>query len=154
LIPRLMAAQFVRPFRKNPLAKNDPNDAEAIATAARQGNMRFAPVKTIDQQARLAWQLGAMVHTTLAYGCSAWIFVAYAQLVIAACYLDVIVPWPYAFATHGTNMSFSCSDSSSIFRELQETPSPTCLLVPLVNFVGAFKANAVFFAMAKVAQSY
>jgi len=31
-----MAAQFVRPFRKNPLAKNDPNDAEAIATAARQ----------------------------------------------------------------------------------------------------------------------
>jgi len=36
LVPRLMAAQFVRPFRKNPLAKNDPNDAEAIATAARQ----------------------------------------------------------------------------------------------------------------------
>ena len=55
LVPRLMAAQFVRPFRKNPLAKNDPNDAEAIATAARQGNMRFVPVKTIDQQARLSW---------------------------------------------------------------------------------------------------
>lgn len=55
LVPRLMAAQFVRPFRKNPLAKNDPNDAEAIATAARQGNMRFVPVKTVEQQARLAW---------------------------------------------------------------------------------------------------
>lgn len=55
LVPRLMAAQFVRPFRKNPLAKNDPNDAEAIATAARQGNMRFVPVKDVDQQARLAW---------------------------------------------------------------------------------------------------
>ena len=55
LVPRLMAAQFVRPFRKNPVAKNDANDAEAIATAARQGNMRFVPVKTIDQQARLAW---------------------------------------------------------------------------------------------------
>lgn len=55
LIPRLMAAQFVRPFRKNPLAKNDPNDAEAIATAARQGNMRFVPVKTVEQQARLSW---------------------------------------------------------------------------------------------------
>ena len=55
LVPRLMAAQFVRPFRKNPLAKNDPNDAEAIATAARQGNMRFVPVKDIDQQARLSW---------------------------------------------------------------------------------------------------
>ncbi len=55
LVPRLMAAQFVRPFRKNPLAKNDANDAEAIATAARQGNMRFVPVKTVEQQARLAW---------------------------------------------------------------------------------------------------
>lgn len=55
LVPRLMAAQFVRPFRKNPVAKNDPNDAEAIATAARQGNMRFVPVKDIDQQARLSW---------------------------------------------------------------------------------------------------
>lgn len=55
LVPRLMAAQFVRPFRKNPLAKNDPNDAEAIATAARQGNMRFVPVKDIGQQTRLSW---------------------------------------------------------------------------------------------------
>lgn len=55
LTPRVMAAQFARPFRKNPLAKNDPADAEAIATAARQGNMRFVPVKDVDQQARLAW---------------------------------------------------------------------------------------------------
>ena len=55
LQPRLMAAQFVTPFRKNRTAKNDRNDAEAITTAARQGNMRFVPVKTIDQQARLSW---------------------------------------------------------------------------------------------------
>jgi transposase len=55
LVPRLMAAQFVRPFRKNSVAKNDANDAEAIATAARQGNMRFVPVKSVEQQARLAW---------------------------------------------------------------------------------------------------
>ncbi len=55
LVPRLMAAQFVKPFRKSGAAKNDRNDAEAIATAARQGNMRFVPVKTVDQQARLAW---------------------------------------------------------------------------------------------------
>lgn len=54
LEPRLMAAQFVKPFRKSQSAKNDRNDAEAIATAARQGNMRFVPVKTIDQQARLS----------------------------------------------------------------------------------------------------
>ncbi|EQD35273.1 transposase IS116/IS110/IS902 family protein, partial [mine drainage metagenome] len=55
LQPRLMAAQFVTPFRKNRTAKNDRNDAEAIATAARQGNMRFVPVKSVEQQARLAW---------------------------------------------------------------------------------------------------
>jgi transposase len=36
-------------------AKNDRNDAEAIATAARQGNMRFIPVKSVDQQVRLSW---------------------------------------------------------------------------------------------------
>lgn len=54
LQPRLMAAQFVKPFRKSQAAKNDRNDAEAIATAARQGNMRFVPVKSVDQQARLS----------------------------------------------------------------------------------------------------
>ncbi len=55
LVPRLMAAQFVTPFRKSQCNKNDRNDAEAIATAARQGNMRFVAVKTVDQQARLSW---------------------------------------------------------------------------------------------------
>lgn len=53
LQPRIIAAQFVTPFRKSRTIKNDRNDAEAIATAARQGNMRFVPVKTLDQQARL-----------------------------------------------------------------------------------------------------
>jgi transposase len=55
LQPRLMAAQFVTPFRKSRGIKNDRNDAEAIATAARQGNMRFVQVKSVEQQARLAW---------------------------------------------------------------------------------------------------
>jgi transposase len=55
LVPKLMAAQFVKPFRKSQPNKNDRNDAEAIATAARQGNMRFVPVKTVEQQARLSW---------------------------------------------------------------------------------------------------
>lgn len=55
LRPRLMAAQFVKPFRKGQASKNDRNDAEAIATAVRQGNMRFVPVKSQAQQARLAW---------------------------------------------------------------------------------------------------
>ncbi len=55
LQPKLIAAQFVTPFRKSRTTKNDRNDAEAIATAARQGNMRFVPVKTVDQQVRLSW---------------------------------------------------------------------------------------------------
>jgi transposase len=55
LQPRLIAAQFVKPFRKSQRSKNDRNDAEAIATAARQGNMRFVAIKTVDQQARLSW---------------------------------------------------------------------------------------------------
>jgi transposase len=55
LIPKLMAAQFVQPFRKSQTNKNDHNDAEAIATAARQGNMRFVSVKSEAQQARLSW---------------------------------------------------------------------------------------------------
>lgn len=55
LTPRLIAAQFVTPFRKSRGSKNDRNDAEAIATAAREGNMRFVAIKTVEQQARLAW---------------------------------------------------------------------------------------------------
>lgn len=55
LVPRLMAAQFVKPFRKNGAVKNDRQDAEAIVTAVRQGNMRFVGIKTVDQQARLSW---------------------------------------------------------------------------------------------------
>lgn len=55
LVPRLMAAQFVKPFRKSALVKNDRQDAEAIATAARQGNMRFVALKSEAQQVRLCW---------------------------------------------------------------------------------------------------
>ncbi len=55
LQPRIIAAQFVKPFRKGRKTKNDRADAEAIATAARQGNMRFVPVKSVDQQVRLSW---------------------------------------------------------------------------------------------------
>ena len=55
LEPRIIAAQFVKPFRRGRKTKNDRADAEAIATAARQGNMRFVPVKSVDQQVRLLW---------------------------------------------------------------------------------------------------
>src|SRR5207249_9606879 len=52
--PRLMAAEFVRPFRKSLGAKNDANDAEAICTAVVQPNMRFVSIKSVEQQALLS----------------------------------------------------------------------------------------------------
>jgi transposase len=50
---RLMAAEFVVPLRQG--GKNDGNDALAIAIAARQPTTRLVPVKTVEQQAILAW---------------------------------------------------------------------------------------------------
>ena len=47
---RIIPAQYVKPFVKR--HKNDWNDAEAIVIAARQPEMRFAAVKSEDQQAR------------------------------------------------------------------------------------------------------
>jgi transposase len=49
---RLMAAQFVSPYRKS--GKNDANDAEAICEAVGRPNMRFVPVKSEEAQAVLA----------------------------------------------------------------------------------------------------
>ena len=48
---RIIAAEFVQAFRKS--GKNDANDAEAICTAARQPNMRFVAMKSVEQQAAL-----------------------------------------------------------------------------------------------------
>jgi transposase len=52
---KLMAAELVSPFRLSRSAKNDRNDAQAILCALQQPNMRFVTVKSIDQQAMLAW---------------------------------------------------------------------------------------------------
>lgn len=48
---RLIAPQFVAPYRKND--KNDGNDAEAICEAVGRPHMRFVPVKDLGQQAML-----------------------------------------------------------------------------------------------------
>jgi transposase len=48
---RLMAAQFVTPYRKS--GKNDANDAEAICEAVGRPNMCFVPVKSEEAQAVL-----------------------------------------------------------------------------------------------------
>lgn len=55
LIPRLMAAEFVRPYRKRQAVKNDRADAAAIVAALLAPGMRFIPVKSEAQQQRLAW---------------------------------------------------------------------------------------------------
>lgn len=49
---RLMAPQFVKPYVKT--NKNDAADAEAICEAVGRPNMRFVPVKNIEQQAVLS----------------------------------------------------------------------------------------------------
>lgn len=49
---RLIALQFVKPYVKT--NKNDAADAEAICEAAGRPNMRFVPVKNVEQQAVLA----------------------------------------------------------------------------------------------------
>jgi transposase len=49
---KLMAPQFVKPYVKT--NKNDAADAEAICEAVSRPNMRFVPIKTVDQQAVLS----------------------------------------------------------------------------------------------------
>lgn len=54
---KLMAPKFVAPYRlSGKLGKNDAADAAAICEAVQRPNMRFVPVKSTEQQARL------MVH--------------------------------------------------------------------------------------------
>jgi transposase len=48
---KLMSPRFVAPYRHGD--KNDGNDAEAICEAVRRPNMRFVPVKSLEQQAVL-----------------------------------------------------------------------------------------------------
>lgn len=51
---RLMAPKFVSPYRlAGKQGKNDAADAVAICEAVQRPNMRFVPVKTLDQQAIL-----------------------------------------------------------------------------------------------------
>ena len=49
---RLIALQFVKPYVKT--NKNDAADAEAICEAVARPNMRFVPVKNIEQQSVLS----------------------------------------------------------------------------------------------------
>mgnify|MGYP000078290840 FL=1 len=56
-VVRLMAPKFVAPYRlSGKRGKNDAADAAAICEAVQRPNMRFVPVKSVEQQARL------MVH--------------------------------------------------------------------------------------------
>ena len=56
---KLMAPKFVTPYRMSgKRGKTDAADAAAICEAMQRANMRFVPVKTVEQQSRL------MVHRT------------------------------------------------------------------------------------------
>ena len=46
-----MMPKFIIPYRRN--QKNDGNDAEAICEAVARPNMRFVPIKSVEQQAVL-----------------------------------------------------------------------------------------------------
>jgi transposase len=51
---RIISAQLVEPYRSQGASgKNDANDAAAICEAASRPNMRFIPVKSIEQQSML-----------------------------------------------------------------------------------------------------
>lgn len=55
LMPRLMSAQLVEPYRsQGSTGKNDANDAAAICEAASRPTMRFVPVKSVEQQSMLS----------------------------------------------------------------------------------------------------
>jgi len=45
---KLISPQYVKPYVKG--NKNDYNDAQAIAEAAQRSNMRFVPIKSVEQQ--------------------------------------------------------------------------------------------------------
>jgi len=49
---RLISPQFVKPYVKTD--KNDAADAESICEAAGRPNMRFVPIKTVEQQTVLS----------------------------------------------------------------------------------------------------
>lgn len=52
--PKLMAPQFVAPYRiQGVRGKNDANDAAAICEAVSRPNMRFVPIKSVDDQVTL-----------------------------------------------------------------------------------------------------
>jgi transposase len=55
LEPRLIAGHFVGPYRmEGRRGKNDANDAAAVCEAAGRPQMRFVPIKSVEQQAVLA----------------------------------------------------------------------------------------------------
>ena len=62
---RLKAPKFVAPYcMSGKRGKNDAADAAAIAEAVTRPNMRFVPIKSIEQQSRQLMQLGGIGPTT------------------------------------------------------------------------------------------
>ena len=69
--PRIMAAEFVEPYRQG--GKNDTNDAAAICEAVSRPKMRFVALKSVEQQAVLAvhrLRQGLVEERTALAGCA------------------------------------------------------------------------------------
>ena len=110
---RLIPPAYVKPFVKR--QKNDANDAEAICEAVGRPNMRFVPVKTIEQQSVLALHrsrdLLVRQRTALARA-----FIAKPEVLL----LDE----PFGALDALTRMALQ-----DVLRELIEEHQPTVLLV-------------------------
>jgi len=72
---RLMAPKFVAPYRMSgKRGKTDAADAQAICETVQRPNMRFVPVKSQDEQARLCIhrvRQGFVEQRTATIGCAA-----------------------------------------------------------------------------------
>ena len=60
---KLIAPQYVKPYVKG--NKNDYNDAEGIAEAVQRPNMRFVPMKSIEQQCSVPPCMRRYVFTSM-----------------------------------------------------------------------------------------
>ena len=106
---KLMAPQFVKPYVKT--NKNDAADAEAICEAVGRANMRFVPVKTIEQQSLLSLH---RVRQGFVKGRTAQVN----QIRGLLSEFGIVIPQGISSIAKRLPEIMECSDLSSSFRQL------------------------------------
>ena len=111
---KLMAPQFVKPYVKT--NKNDAADAEAICEAVRRPNMRFVPIKNVEQQAVLALHRArqGFVKARTAQGNQIRGMLAEFGLIIPKGLAFVRERVPLLLDEAGCSALYSCHSSSSV----------------------------------------